>query len=129
MKLFLTPLIFWAIFSQAVSRYLLVEMDDGQGNHALNNNKIDDLYFSITNMLISLIFNNTPIIIDICTLPKQTGPCKARIRMFYFDHMLGQCKEFIYGGCGGNANKFETINKCETKCKGIRRIFFIIDSC
>ena len=47
MKLFLAPLIIWAIFSQAVSRYLLVEMVDGQGNDALNNNKIKDLYFSI----------------------------------------------------------------------------------
>ena len=80
-------------------------------------------------MLKFLIFNNTTIIIDICTLPKQTGPCKARYRRFYYDNISGQCKEFIYGGCQGNANNFETINKCETKCKGIRRIFFILDSC
>ena len=47
MKLFLNPLVIWAILSQAVSRYLLVEMVDGQGNHTLINNKIKDLYFSI----------------------------------------------------------------------------------
>ena len=81
-------------------------------------------------MLIFLIFDNTPIIIDICTLPKDRGPSKAgNSKRFYYDTISGQCKEFIYGGCQGNANNFETINKCETKCKGIRRIFFILDSC
>ena len=47
MKLFLTPLVIWAILSQAVSRYLLVDMDESQGNHTLNNNKMKYLYFSI----------------------------------------------------------------------------------
>ena len=48
MKLFFTPLLIWTIFSQAAPRYLLVEMDHGQGRHTLNNNRTKDLYF-VTN--------------------------------------------------------------------------------
>ena len=29
---------------------------------------------------------------------------------------IGQCENFIYGGCGGNANNFETFESCERKC-------------
>ena len=81
-------------------------------------------------MIISLIFNNTPIIIDICTLPKDRGPSKAgNSKRFYYDTISGQCKEFSWVGYGGNKNRFRSEADCENKCKGNSRIFFIINSC
>ena len=34
--------------------------------------------------------------------------------MFYI--LSGVCEEFIYGGCGGNENNFETLEECNQQC-------------
>lgn len=31
--------------------------------------------------------------------------------------MDGECKGFVYGGCGGNPNNFETYDHCFEACK------------
>jgi hypothetical protein len=52
----------------------------------------------------------------LCTLPADPGPCEAAIPRWYFDATLGECAEFTYGGCEGNANNFETLAECEAAC-------------
>lgn len=52
-----------------------------------------------------------------CGLAPETGQCKALKPMYYFDASDDMCKSFNYGGCGGNANKFETKSLCENVCK------------
>ena len=51
-----------------------------------------------------------------CLLPKIIGPCKGYFPRFYFKKSAGKCKKFIYGGCGGNANNFETKRACKKRC-------------
>ncbi|XP_039198313.1 WAP four-disulfide core domain protein 8-like [Crotalus tigris] len=53
---------------------------------------------------------------DICHLPSDTGPCRALIRRWFYDKHSGRCREFIYGGCQGNANNFEDVEECERRC-------------
>ncbi|GIX78160.1 hypothetical protein CEXT_219481 [Caerostris extrusa] len=53
---------------------------------------------------------------DTCRLPAEIGTCHAHIERYYFDHEQGRCVKFIYGGCGGNANNFETERECENSC-------------
>ncbi|XP_064486143.1 papilin-like [Ornithodoros turicata] len=53
---------------------------------------------------------------DVCSLPMESGPCKAAFPKFYYDSYSGQCKEFIYGGCKGNGNRFDTENQCLKHC-------------
>ena len=53
---------------------------------------------------------------SICTLPSETGPCRAAFRSYYFNSKTGQCEQFIYGGCLGNGNRFPTKQKCEQTC-------------
>uniref|UniRef100_A0A8C3PI67 BPTI/Kunitz inhibitor domain-containing protein n=1 Tax=Calidris pygmaea TaxID=425635 RepID=A0A8C3PI67_9CHAR len=45
-----------------------------------------------------------------------TGNCKALFRRFFFNASSQQCEEFIYGGCGGNRNNFETKGECFQAC-------------
>ena len=53
-----------------------------------------------------------------CLLDKDPGPCEAAIRRYFFNRRSGQCEQFIYGGCLGNANNFESELSCRRTCKG-----------
>jgi len=52
-----------------------------------------------------------------CSLPKVVGRCKADFLNFYYNSTTKTCESFIYGGCGGNRNRFRTKTACETICK------------
>ena len=51
-----------------------------------------------------------------CSLPLEQGKCRAKIERWGFNPHSGQCVQFIYGGCGGNGNNFETKTACEQLC-------------
>jgi hypothetical protein len=53
---------------------------------------------------------------EACVAPKDAGPCKAMIPRFYFNAATGACEQFVYGGCGGNDNRFETMEACQAAC-------------
>ena len=38
------------------------------------------------------------------------------IKRWYYDSELERCKQFVYGGCRGNANNYETRDECKEKC-------------
>uniref|UniRef100_A0A3Q2PHQ1 Tissue factor pathway inhibitor n=1 Tax=Fundulus heteroclitus TaxID=8078 RepID=A0A3Q2PHQ1_FUNHE len=61
--------------------------------------------------------HSDPIIFDeLCALKDEPGPCKAIKDRYFFDVSSGSCELFEYGGCGGNANNFETVEECEKAC-------------
>ncbi len=53
---------------------------------------------------------------DRCDLPKDAGPCLAYMPRWYFDLENSRCKQFIYGGCQGNKNRFMTQEDCRVSC-------------
>ncbi|XP_013385339.1 kunitz-type serine protease inhibitor Bt-KTI isoform X2 [Lingula anatina] len=57
-----------------------------------------------------------PRCVPICELPAVPGLCKAYMPSYFFNSKTGQCETFIYGGCGGNANRFKTLEDCQNAC-------------
>ena len=47
----------------------------------------------------------------------MSGPCRAAKRRFHFNPASGQCEQFTYGGCPGNANRFLRQESCEAACQ------------
>ena len=54
---------------------------------------------------------------DICNQAVSSGFCRAMMVKYYFEKASGECKQFIYGGCGGNQNRFDTIDECKKTCE------------
>jgi len=54
---------------------------------------------------------------DYCQLASDQGRCRASITKWFYDSSSGECKNFTWGGCGGNSNKFSTKSFCERVCK------------
>lgn len=51
-----------------------------------------------------------------CLLEPERGLCYAAFTLYYFDAAAGTCEEFLYGGCGGNANRFGSLEECQATC-------------
>lgn len=64
---------------------------------------------------------------DICKLPRRVGVCRslftsrALIPAYWFNYSKRRCELFFYGGCGGNANRFETRGECMQACGHLTR--------
>nr|D2Y2Q7.1 RecName: Full=Kunitz-type U15-theraphotoxin-Hhn1p; Short=U15-TRTX-Hhn1p; AltName: Full=Kunitz-type serine protease inhibitor hainantoxin-XI-16; Short=HNTX-XI-16; Flags: Precursor [Haplopelma hainanum]ADB56950.1 HNTX-XI-16 precursor [Haplopelma hainanum] len=52
--------------------------------------------------------------IDTCRLPSDRGRCKASFERWYFNGTT--CTKFVYGGYGGNDNRFPTEKACMKRC-------------
>ncbi|KAK7877134.1 hypothetical protein WMY93_032160 [Mugilogobius chulae] len=56
---------------------------------------------------------------DVCWSEAETGPCRAMLPRWFFDRSEGKCSQFIYGGCGGNRNNFESEEYCLSVCSSV----------
>jgi len=54
----------------------------------------------------------------VCRLGKSVGPCTGKFARYFYDFDSSKCVKFVYGGCEGNANNFETLTECERSCGG-----------
>ena len=55
---------------------------------------------------------------EICQLPVASGICRPSVVRWYYNNKLRQCERFYFGGCQGNANRFETAEECQRTCLG-----------
>ncbi|MBN1607024.1 MAG: BPTI/Kunitz domain-containing protein [Polyangiaceae bacterium] len=54
-----------------------------------------------------------------CQQPWDAGPCDAAIPVYWFNAATQRCEPLTYGGCQGNANRFESLDFCEQDCAPI----------
>uniref|UniRef100_A0A3B4H0H1 BPTI/Kunitz inhibitor domain-containing protein n=1 Tax=Pundamilia nyererei TaxID=303518 RepID=A0A3B4H0H1_9CICH len=50
---------------------------------------------------------------DRCLEPMSEGACSDYSLVWYFHARSGECRPFVYGGCGGNQNRFSSRHECE----------------
>ncbi|XP_049524158.1 tissue factor pathway inhibitor-like [Dermacentor silvarum] len=51
-----------------------------------------------------------------CQKDFDSGPCFSSKPMYYYRKESKKCEMFVYGGCGGNDNRFDTQKACEERC-------------
>ncbi|KAJ7395441.1 hypothetical protein BTVI_154907 [Pitangus sulphuratus] len=51
-----------------------------------------------------------------CKLRLDQGPCRVYMIKWYYDKHANACAQFWYGGCDGNANRFESEEECREAC-------------
>jgi hypothetical protein len=61
---------------------------------------------------------NTSAFDPICLLPAASGGCDALFPSYWHDPQTGVCEPLDYGGCGGNANLFKSLEECQMACHG-----------
>jgi hypothetical protein len=64
----------------------------------------------------AMVSATPPLSTDVCAFPKDVGRCRGRKIMFRYNQDEGRCELFLYGGCGGNANRFSTLLDCHERC-------------
>merc|ERR1711879_178283 len=55
---------------------------------------------------------------EFCDLPSEVGMFRAAIQRWFYNSSDDECQQFIYGGCGGNENNFNSKADCLEICKG-----------
>ncbi|XP_008049190.2 kunitz-type protease inhibitor 2, partial [Carlito syrichta] len=56
---------------------------------------------------------------DRCLASQVVGACRASIPRWWYNVTDGSCQQFVYGGCGGNDNNYQSKEECLEKCAGV----------
>ncbi|TRY60262.1 hypothetical protein DNTS_004245 [Danionella cerebrum] len=51
-----------------------------------------------------------------CHEAMSEGHCTDYVLLWYFSLQSGECRPFVYGGCGGNSNRFSSKQDCQMTC-------------
>jgi len=62
---------------------------------------------------------NRLMLTEICKVAADAGKCSSSLVRYYYDPQFGDCRQFVYGGCHGNANRFLTYVDCEMTCRQV----------
>jgi len=55
---------------------------------------------------------------DKCYLPLAEGTCSDQILRWFYSNETGLCQTFLWSGCGGNENNFNSSMYCLHACNG-----------
>ncbi|NXG56027.1 CO7A1 protein, partial [Hemiprocne comata] len=51
-----------------------------------------------------------------CSLPLDEGDCQRYTLRWYYNQRVTECRPFVYSGCRGNQNRFDSKEECELHC-------------
>lgn len=54
---------------------------------------------------------------EACAVKPDSGMCRAAHTRYYYDQQRGQCRPFVWGGCGGTV-PFNDLDACVSTCGG-----------
>ena len=57
-----------------------------------------------------------------CEQPLDGGPCQGEFPRWFYDDQTGECRNFTYGGCQGNKNRFTSLEACQNSCSHKKQI-------
>ncbi|XP_030557323.1 PI-actitoxin-Afv2a [Drosophila novamexicana] len=57
--------------------------------------------------------------VKMCLQPMVSGRCFGHVESYAYNPLERRCESFIYGGCGGNENRFDSRAECEFSCRDI----------
>lgn len=77
--------------------------------------RVEDLLPFLCKML-SYPFVGKPPSNPKCRFPIDSGQCFDRIEKYGYESRTGRCEKFLYTGCLGNENRFDTLEECEREC-------------
>lgn len=54
-----------------------------------------------------------------CRVLRAVGRCRASFPRWWYNVTEGTCQPFVYGGCEGNGNNYQSKEECLEKCAGV----------
>lgn len=54
-----------------------------------------------------------------CEPAPDSGSCTGQLERWYYNVDSKECETFVYGGCGGNDNNYESVEECGFACKNM----------
>ncbi|XP_061202804.1 collagen alpha-1(VII) chain-like [Neopsephotus bourkii] len=64
-----------------------------------------------------------------CLQPMDEGSCQHYTLLWYYHAEANACRPFVFGGCQGNSNRFETKWRCEQQCRTSADVSFKPEMC
>uniref|UniRef100_A0A8C1N7J4 Amyloid-beta A4 protein n=1 Tax=Cyprinus carpio TaxID=7962 RepID=A0A8C1N7J4_CYPCA len=98
---------------------LLDKDQDGDGDEDVDEDEEERQSISVAMTTTTTTESVEEVVREVCLASAETGPCRATLTRWYFVREEGRCAPFIYGGCGGNRNNFESEEYCLSVCSGV----------
>lgn len=57
-----------------------------------------------------------PKVTNVCQLDVDYGACQSYVHKWFYNRETNQCDVFVYGGCLGNENRFDSQSDCREVC-------------